>query len=232
MRETILNMTTARQRRSSGPLSGKSESILTELQSRFKSGKYQFGELLSINSLAEEFEASRQPVSTAVNHLRSMGFVNIVPQVGCKVVSPTQQEIADFFYMLGKAESAIAGMAAIRWKGDDIDQLQGIESVISATPFDNMEHQHVYADTVDYYHDKIHDIAQAKGTTFWLEPLWRLADFYLWQGASANFSPKKLGTANRERRAIVRAIKRRDAALAESLMEEHVIGKPRRVGVV
>lgn len=104
-----------KRQKSNGILTGKSGLILDELENRFVSGKYQFGEVLSINSLAEEFDASRQPVSTAVSHLRSLGYVNIVPQVGCKVVSPRKQEIADFFYTLGKAESAIAGLAAARW---------------------------------------------------------------------------------------------------------------------
>jgi len=78
-----------------GVLSGKAGLILKNLERRFISGKYRFGELLSITGLAEEFDASRQPVNTAINHLRSMGYVTVVPQVGCKVVSPGNQEIAE-----------------------------------------------------------------------------------------------------------------------------------------
>ena len=221
-----------KRQKSNGILTGKSGLILDALENRFVSGKYQFGELLSINSLAEEFDASRQPVSTAVSHLRSMGYVNIVPQVGCKVVSPSKQEIADFFYTLGKAESGIAGMAAARWVDDDIEQLQQVESVISNTAFDTLEHRDAYADLVDHYHYHIHDMARSAGVSLWLESLWRLADFYLWQGARVNFSKGKVQTAHKERRAIVRAIKQRDVPLVESLMEEHVNGKARRVGVV
>lgn len=213
-------------------LSGKAGIILSELERRFVGGQYRFGESLSINALAEEFEASRQPVSTAVNHLRSMGYVDIVPQVGCIVVSPDKGEVADFFYMLGKAESAVAGMAATRWLPGDIEILQQIEANISSTAFDTMEHREAYAAAVDLYHDKIHSMAQSDGVAIWLEGLWRLAEFYLWQGADVNFSPKRLDTANRERRAIVRAIKRRDVPLVESRVEAHVNGKPRRVGVV
>jgi len=213
-------------------LSGKAGFILAELERRFVSGRYRFGESLSINALAEEFEASRQPVSTAVNHLRSMGYVNIIPQVGCVVVSPDKGEVADFFYMLGKAESAIAGMAATRWRPGDIEKLQQIEADISSTAFDTLEHRDAYAAAVDLYHDKIHSMAQSEGIAFWLGGLWRLADFYLWQGADVNFSPKRVDVANRERRAIARAIKRRDVPRVESLVEAHVNGKPRRVGVV
>jgi DNA-binding GntR family transcriptional regulator len=221
-----------RRRDSNGAFTGKSGAILKELEKRFVSGRYQFGELISINSLADEFEASRQPVSAAVSHLRSMGYVTIVPQVGCKVVSPSVQDVSDFFYLLGKAESGIAGLAATRWTSDDIDQLRKRESEISAVAFDTSENRDTYADAVDSYHFKIHDMAQSGSVIVWLEGLWRLADFYLWQGAKVNLSSKKVEQANKERRAIVRALKQRDVKLVESLVEAHVNGKPRRVGVV
>jgi len=220
------------RRDANGVLSGKAGLILKDLERRFISGKYHFGELLSIASLAEEFDASRQPVSTAINHLRSMGYVTIVPQVGCKVVAPGKQEIADFFYMLGKAAGAIAGMAASRWVDDEIKHLQQMESVISDTTFDTMDHRDTYADAVDLYHYQIHDIARSPSTTFWLENLFRLADFYLWQGDKPDFSSLGVAKANKERRAIIRALKQRDVSLTESLMEEHINGKPRRVGIL
>jgi DNA-binding GntR family transcriptional regulator len=67
--------------------------------------KYQFRDSLSISRLAEQFDASRQPISAALNHLRSLGYLDIIPQVGCHAVSPSSSEIDDFFYMLGKVES-------------------------------------------------------------------------------------------------------------------------------
>jgi DNA-binding GntR family transcriptional regulator len=224
------------RRDANGVLSGKAGLILKDLERRFISGKYHFGELLSIASLAEEFDASRQPVSTAINHLRSMGYVTIVPQVGCKVVAPGKQEIADFFYILGKAEGAIAGMAASRWVDDEINQLQQIESAISDTAFDTMDHRdayaYAYADAVDLFHYQIHDMARSPSTKSWLENLFRLADFYLWQGDKSDFSSQGVATANKERRAIMRALKQRDVSLTESLMEKHLNGKPRRVGIL
>jgi DNA-binding GntR family transcriptional regulator len=225
-------MTDTRLRTSNNALSGKSGTILRELEIRFVRGEYLFGESLSINALAEEFDASRQPVSMAVSHLRSMGYVTIVPQVGCKVVSPKKSEIADFFYMLGKAEGALTGLAASRWVDDEIDQLQRIEVAISDTEFDTIEHRERYAVAVNGYHYKIHDIARSSRIADWLEGLWRVADFYLWQGTEQGLSSAKLKVANKERRAIIRAIKQRDVSLAESLMESHVNGKPRRVGVI
>lgn len=96
-------MTDTRLRTSNNALSGKSGTILRELEIRFVRGEYLFGESLSINALAEEFDASRQPVSMAVSHLRSMGYVTIVPQVGCKVVSPKKIRDCRLFLYAGES---------------------------------------------------------------------------------------------------------------------------------
>jgi DNA-binding GntR family transcriptional regulator len=213
-------------------LSGKAGVIFAELEYRFVSGKYKFGERLSINSLAEEFQASRQPVSTAVNHLRSVGYVRIIPQVGCLVVSPEKQAISDFFLMLAKAESAVASLATDRWQAEDIDQLQKLALETKSIAFDSIEHRDAYASAVVAYHNKIHNMACSIAIATWLEQLWKLADFYLWQGAEVNFSPTKVALANQERQEIVLAIKNRDTLKVVELVEAHVRAKPLRVGVV
>jgi DNA-binding GntR family transcriptional regulator len=210
---------------------GKAGNIIVELEWRLISGRYSFGEALSINGLAEEFDASRQPVSTAINHLRSLGYVTVMPQVGCRVVSPTPTEIDDFFYMLAKIESAIAGLAAIRHGPEEIDVLAAITAQIGTTPFDNPSHREVYAAAVDAYHEQIRSMAHSPTLIPRVAHLWRLSNFYLWQGAS-NFAPPKVNVANEQRHAIVHAIRQRDTPSAEQLMEDHVRGKPRRVGII
>ena len=66
---------------------------ITELEERLVRGTYRFGEALSIYTLAEQFGASRQPVASAVLYLRSVGYLEIIPQVGCRVVAPTNADL-------------------------------------------------------------------------------------------------------------------------------------------
>ncbi len=215
---------------SDGP-SGKAGEIVAELEHRLITGHYKFGDPLSIYSLAEQFDASRQPISAAINHLRGLGYLKIVPQVGCQVVSPSPQEIADFFYMLAKIECGIAGFAAARHDDGEPEVLIAISEYISATPFDNAEHREDWAVGVDAYHGQIRAMARSPGLEQRVQNLWRLSDFYLWQGVS-NLQPKKIATANRERQKIANAIAARDVERSEQLMEQHVRGKPQRVGIV
>ena len=210
---------------------GKAGEIVAALVGRLTGGTLDFGATLSINSLAEEFNASRQPVSVAINHLRSLGYVVVVPQVGCRVISPSPAEIADFFYVLAHMESALASLAAKRHDAREGEILRAIAAEIAAAPFDSPEHRRYYASAVDTFHAAIWDMSRATAVIARVRDLWQLADFYLWHGAG-NFDAGGVATANREREAIVRAITRGDAPKAESLMAKHVRGKPARVGII
>ena len=56
------------------------------LKERLLEGTYQAGERLSVETLKTEFEVSKQPVMEALHRLAADGLVEIVPQVGCRVV--------------------------------------------------------------------------------------------------------------------------------------------------
>jgi DNA-binding GntR family transcriptional regulator len=214
---------------SHGP-SGKAGEIIGELEHRLITGQYRFGDTLSINRLAEEFDASRQPIGAAINHLRSLGYLKVVPQVGCNVVSPSPEEIGDFFYMLGKIESAVAGLAAVRYLAEEAEVLLAIAAHIAQTPFDNDSHREDWTIGVDAYHAQIRNMARSPSLAGRVQNLWRLSDFYLWQGA-LNLQPQNIDVANRERREIAEVIGARAVEAVETLMEKHVRGKPRRVGI-
>ncbi len=96
--------------------SGKAGKIAAEMERRLMLGEYHFGEPLSATQLARQFDASRQPVFAAIAHLRSSGYVEVIPQVGCRVVAPSPVEIGDFFVALGKIEGAAASFAARRYE--------------------------------------------------------------------------------------------------------------------
>jgi len=61
---------------------GKAGQLAAHLEQRLTLGYYEPGQMLSFNTLAEEFGISRQPVSTAILHLRAAGYVEVIPHVG------------------------------------------------------------------------------------------------------------------------------------------------------
>ena len=225
-----LNRSSGSDELSTNPLSGKAAQIFDEMETRLMSGYYKFGDPVSIVELAAEFESSRQPVTVAINHLRSLGYLIILPQVGCRVTSPSTQEITDLFYMLSKVESAIAGMAAERHTEPETELLAEIADHIEAIDHKSPDHNLEYAQSVDAFHEAIRVMAHSKIVASKEVTLWRLANFMMWQGVT-ELKPSQIKEANKERRKILNAIRRGNRTLVESQMEKHILAKPRRVGL-
>jgi DNA-binding GntR family transcriptional regulator len=59
-------------------------------------------------------QVSRQPAMEAVKRLAADGFVTILPQIGCRVVQPEPDHVADFYRLFASSEGLIARLAAER----------------------------------------------------------------------------------------------------------------------
>lgn len=212
-------------------LQGKSGAIYEVLESRFAQGHYKFGELLSPVDLADEFGVSLQPLRVALNHLRALGLVIIIPQVGCKVVSPSPDEIRDFFLLFASMESVMASLAADRHDLSDLQRLEAINRQLQNCKVENKGLPEEYSDLVGLWHTTLRSMAKSPSLSNRLKPVWTMSDFLLWQGAP-NFPSESLQAANAERTAIIKFIAARDATEAETLMHDHVYNKPLRVGIL
>jgi len=210
--------------------SGKAGEIADELERRLMLGAYAFGEPLSITQLAQQFDASRQPVGVAISHLRSIGYVDIIPQVGCRVVSPSANEIVDFFLAMGKMEGAVAGFAARRHQGSEAAVLSRIASRPTPGRLDETSGRIEYIRTVNDFHNQIWRLARSPTLEDRVARLRNLSIFYLWQGAP-KLAPVAARQLNRERVEIAAAVALRDVAAAETLMERHIANKPMVNGI-
>ena len=220
-----------RRRHGAGSPAGKAGEIAAELERRLMIGTYRFGELLSIGQLATQFDASRQPVSMAISHLRGLGFVDVIPQVGCRVVSPSLAEIADFFFVLGKLEGAIASFAAARYQYSEADALVAIAARREPKALTTYDERVDYIHTLNEYLDQVWLMARSTALEQRLARLRQLSIFYLWQG-SASLAPVSAKQLIGERREIASAIAARDADAAERLMAAHIAHKPNVSGVL
>ncbi|WP_022974997.1 GntR family transcriptional regulator [Nevskia ramosa] len=163
-------------------LSGKAGEIAAELEERLVSGHYRFGETLSIYTLASQFEASRQPVAAAVLYLRSVGYLEIIPQVGCRVVSPSPQEVEDFYVLFSHTEAVISRFAAQRHEGEEAEELLAIAEELAANPFKTSYDRRAMADGISIFHDRISAMARSQLVVERISNLRRIFRFYLSQG--------------------------------------------------
>jgi DNA-binding GntR family transcriptional regulator len=88
------------------------------------------GAKLRVEDVVASLHTSRQPVMEAFKRLASEGYLEITPQVGCRVVVPDAAEIADFFLILGAVQGLAADIAAERRTSDELTKLAHIADQI------------------------------------------------------------------------------------------------------
>jgi DNA-binding GntR family transcriptional regulator len=100
------------------PRATRTERAYASLREDLLRGRWQTGDILSAYALSEELQISRTPVMEALKRLEQEGFVEIIPQVGCRVMGPTPGALLDLFSIRAALEGA-AAPAAARWIGED-----------------------------------------------------------------------------------------------------------------
>jgi DNA-binding GntR family transcriptional regulator len=90
------------------------------------------GTKLRVEDVVASLHTSRQPVMDAFKRLASEGYLEITPQVGCRVVVPGSAEIADFYLVLGAVQGLAADIAAGRRTIDEMAKLESIAAEIDA----------------------------------------------------------------------------------------------------
>jgi DNA-binding GntR family transcriptional regulator len=172
-----------------------------------------------------------QPMRAALGQLRALGFVTVTPQVGCRVVSPSVDDIRDFFRLFARMEGVIASLAAERHAVPELLRLHVIHRSIERCKLGESGVPQEYAQLVRDWHAEIRGMARSPSLAARLKADWNMSDFLMWQGAPT-MTDDGVQAANAQRAAILQAIGERDAAGSELLMFEHVRDKPYRGGIL
>ena len=84
------------------------------------------GQKIRVEDVVSVLRTSRQPVMDAFKRLAAEGFLEIIPQVGCRVVSVRPNEVSDFFTVFAAVEAAVCGLAATRRTIEELDHLEAL----------------------------------------------------------------------------------------------------------
>ena len=82
------------------------------------------GDQISSDGVGRVLSISRAPVSDAIRRLTVEGLLEILPQVGCRVVRPVPAEVKDLYEIFGATEGVIARMAAKRRTVAEADEFR------------------------------------------------------------------------------------------------------------
>ncbi len=183
-----------------------------------------------IEQIAGSLNTSRQPVMDALRRLAIEGFVEIVPQVGCRPKRPELCEIQDFFRFLADGEALIAELAAQRAQPGDIVSLQLISAQIGAlSNHDASAEMHeIYRTLNRQLHRELRRIARSPALAEIIEGLGYKSDFFI-AFANGERATPDLRAAHAEHEQIIEAIAAGDSHGARSAMMRHVAATEHRI---
>jgi DNA-binding GntR family transcriptional regulator/anti-sigma regulatory factor (Ser/Thr protein kinase) len=195
----------------------RTESAYRHLARDVLRGRWSPGETVSTYALAAELGMSRTPVAQAFKRLEAEGLVEVIPQVGSRIVGPNPGPVDELFALRAALEGAAAAAAARKISDAQLDELEvTLERLERAAAVgDGL----AYVELYEQFRARIvaaaaiPQLAEA-ARSIWTPLRHRLADPPLPVGG--------LAESARELREIYAALRRRASARARTATEGHV----------
>lgn len=185
-------------------------------------GDLEPGARLSVVDLADALGCSRVPVMEALKRLGAEGFVQIIPQVGCRVARPDAAEVLDFFELFAAVEGCVTRLAAARRTAEDLPAFKAL-----CTRLDQALRAAGGPDARDpayrrinlEFHTAIHRLARAPLACAVAASMWDRSDFFIKVAFGSLYFNRRVRQAHAAMR---KAIVDGDPAAAETAVEAHL----------
>jgi DNA-binding GntR family transcriptional regulator len=200
--------------------------VYDTLKARVLDGVYPAGERISLEELKREFEVSKQPVMEAMRQLAAAGLIEILPQVGCRVPRYSPAEVRDFFVLFGSVEGAIAGIAASRWRGAELDEIEDLNRRIAqldASVSDAATRSRQYLTLNRQLHRAIQTISGSRVIADMSQRMFDLSDLLINTAGVPHPLAAAIGERAHDHDEIIAALRVRDSKAAQAAMERHIL---------
>ena len=195
--------------------------VFQKIREDILNGKYKENDELRENTIGKELGVSRTPVREALRQLELVGLVTIIPNRGAYVTGISHKDIWDI-YMI---RSMLEGLCA-RWASENISeaQLDELEEAILLSEFQMKKESGFNAEQVAALDGRFHAILyEASGSRILSHVLTDFHNYVQAARKSSVVSEDRARKSIREHRQILRAIRDRDAEMAEQLANEHIM---------
>lgn len=181
------------------------------------------GDTLSTYALAKELEISRTPIIQALKRLETEGLVQIIPQVGCRVISPSSAAVEELYALRGVLEALATGNAATRMTDRELRELRLVmtrmDSAVAA------EDQMKYEDLNYQFHTRITEGSRMPRVDQITRGIWSDLRFQL---ARLPLPPALIVASQVEHQEIFDALERRSEEDARAAAERHALQSGQR----
>ena len=202
------------------------ERVVTALRRAIVIGELPPGAHLKEPLLAQRFGVSRLPVREAIAQLDREGLVRIEPRRGAFVIGVTEQDVSDIYECRLMLETAAVRRAARRVTPEALAELEDFVRQMRAATAAGQPQQVAAADMG--FHRQIVALSGNRALASAWEPVAPLIETIL--GISdTTIASAELPVAVDRHLEIIGALERCDAAEAERLLQDHLLGGERLV---
>ncbi len=194
-----------------------SDKVFNTLREDILSGKYLVGEELKEMNLAADLNVSRTPVREALRQLELEGLIEIVPNKGATVIGIDQEDVRDICEMRSMLEGFCAKKAAQNINDQIISDM---EEILDLSEFHSSKAKYEQVLELDnQFHELLY---RASGSKMIRKTLTDFHQYLEKVRKKTLSSAERVEHSNKEHRAIVEALKNRNAKEAEKLANLHI----------
>jgi DNA-binding GntR family transcriptional regulator len=194
------------------------QEVAERLRQRIFAHELAPGDWIDEQRLADEYGISRTPLREALKVLASEGLVELKPRRGCYVTEISRQDLDDIFPLMAMLEGRCAGDAVRQAKPADIAELNDIHACLESAADERQID--AFFEVNQEFHKRIQELAGNRRMLSVIQDLRKALKLSRLHSLSLE---GRLQQSLAEHRAIMVAIKARDAASAEKLMHEHIL---------
>ncbi|MCY0877450.1 MAG: GntR family transcriptional regulator [Firmicutes bacterium] len=195
----------------------KKDYIVRRLRQKILDGEYGPGDRLKVRQLAQEFGTSEIPVREAINQLAATGLVTITPHVGAVATPVSSEDLTEIFEIRSALEELATRLATERMPSEALQEIERL-----AVALENAVEIGQEAEELNRlnraFHMAIYRQSRNQRLVHMIEELWNHAGRY---PAPLTGRDDNTYQSLREHRAIIEALRSRDAERAARLTQEH-----------
>jgi DNA-binding GntR family transcriptional regulator len=195
----------------------RSDEAYERLRVDIMAGRWLPDTTLSTYGLSEELGMSRTPIISALKRLEADGLIEIVPQVGCRILGRGHEEISEIFLIRSALEGLGAEAAAERITDAELRALKRAldELKAGARAGDGGR----YEPANHAFHAQVAAASRLTHLQRILDSLWTLNRYQL---SASRFVAGRMSVSAKEHTAIFNALEARDGAAARAAIEHHL----------
>jgi DNA-binding GntR family transcriptional regulator len=193
------------------------QAIARRVRDAILDGRFKPGARIRQEALARQLGVSRIPVREALRQLESEGLVTLVPHSGARVARLDFDEHLELYRIREAIEPMAIAASAPHLSDEQIDELTHLVERIEASA-DDPQAWLVYDRR---FHLASYAAAPLPRVLSMIEEFWNTTQHYR-RAYLGTLGPAPLEVVNLEHRLILDALKRRDAADAETRQRSHI----------